>query len=376
MTEKEIAELRRRFKADKSNISHVRGCYVNENREIISEFDQSLTLARQEETEKILGVLRKTLSGTPQKNLLDIEFDTRQVAEGEEHHLLMALRDSRLEDTGAVRTLFDKIIQSAPLEGNYLILLACDAYDVPYRSRDGLRQDDGSDQVFTYILCSICPVKLTKDALSYYVDENRFCTVPADWVVAPPEAGFLFPAFDDRATNLYGALYYTKNSGEIHPELVEVLFRQVAPMPADTQKETFQSILAQTLEDACDYQVVQAVHDQLCGMVQANKENKDEPPLSVSRETVERVLLDQGVPQERVEAFGRQYDAQFGPETDLSPRNIVSAGQTELKTPDVRIQVNPERGDLVETRIIDGARYILIRAEESVEVNGVPITIH
>ena len=41
----------------------------------------------------------------------------------------------------------------------------------------------------------------------------------------------------------------------------------------------------------------------------------------------------------------------------------------------MRIQVNPERGDLVETRIIDGARYILIRAEESVEVNGVPICI-
>ena len=375
MTEKEIAELRRRFKADKSNISHVRGCYVNENREIISEFDQSLTLSRQEETEKILTVLRKTLSGTPQKNLLDIEFDTRQVAEGEEHHLLMALRDSRLEDTGAVRALFEKIIQSAPVEGNYLILLACDAYDVPYRGGDGMRQEDASDQVFTYVLCSICPVKPTKDALSFYVNENRFCAVPADWVVAPPEAGFLFPAFDDRATNLYGALYYTKNSAEIHPQLVEALFRQTAPMAADTQKETFQSVLAGALEDACDYHVVQAVHDQLCGMVQANKENKDEAPLTVSRSTVERVLQDQGVPQERVEEFSREFDRQFGEEAELSPRNIVSAGQTELKTPDVRIQVNPERGDLVETRIIDGARYILIRAEESVEVNGVPICI-
>lgn len=76
-----------------------------------------------------------------------------------------------------------------------------------------------------------------------------------------------------------------------------------------------------------------------------------------------------------MEEFSREFDRQFGEEAELSPRNIVSAGQTELKTPDVRIQVNPERGDLVETRIIDGARYILIRAEESVEVNGVPITI-
>ena len=94
MNEKEIAEIRRRFKPDKSNITHVRGCYVNEKREIISEFDQSLTLSRQEDAEKLLNVLRKTLSGTAGKNLLDIEFDTRQVVEGEEHRLLMADRKS------------------------------------------------------------------------------------------------------------------------------------------------------------------------------------------------------------------------------------------------------------------------------------------
>ena len=206
MNEKEIAEIRRRFKPDKSNITHVRGCYVNEKREIISEFDQSLTLSRQEDAEKLLNVLRKTLSGTAGKNLLDIEFDTRQVVEGEEHRLLMALRDSRLGDQEAVHALFQRVIASLDLEGNYLILLAHDTYDVPYRSKDGMRQEDASDQVFSYILCSICPVKLTKDALSYYIQENQFHSVAADWVVAPPEVGFLFPAFDDRRTNLSNAL--------------------------------------------------------------------------------------------------------------------------------------------------------------------------
>ena len=63
MTEKEVAELRRRFRADKSNITHVRGCYVNSNREIISEFDQSITMLGQEEGEMLLATLRKTLSG-------------------------------------------------------------------------------------------------------------------------------------------------------------------------------------------------------------------------------------------------------------------------------------------------------------------------
>ena len=375
MNEKEIAELRRRFRQDKSSITHVRGCYVNENREIISEFDQSLTLSRQEDAEKILAVLRKTLSGAVGRNLLDIEFDTRQVVEGDEHRLLMALRDSRLADQEAVHALFRRVIASLDLAGNYLILLAYDAYDVPYRSKDGQRQDDASDQVFTYILCAVCPVKLTKDALSYYIQENQFRSVEADWVVAAPEVGFLFPAFDDRATNLYNALDYTRDISQSHPDFVDALFKSQVPMPAAVQKETFQSILGDTLEEECRYEVVQAVHDELCGMIAAHKESKEEDPLVVSKVTVKRVLHECGVSPDHVERFEEQYDRQFGPEADLPPRNIVDEKQLEVKTPDVTIKVSPERSDLVETRVIDGRRYILIRAEEGVEVNGVQIHI-
>ena len=373
MNEKEIAELRRRFRQDKSSITHVRGCYVNENREIISEFDQSLTLSRQEDAEKILAVLRKTLSGAVGRNLLDIEFDTRQVVEGDEHRLLMALRDSRLADQEAVHALFRRVIASLDLAGNYLILLAYDAYDVPYRSKDGQRQDDASDQVFTYILCAVCPVKLTKDALSYYIQENQFRSVEADWVVAAPEVGFLFPAFDDRATNLYNALYYTRDISQSHPDFVDALFKSQVPMPAAVQKETFQSILGDTLEEECRYEVVQAVHDELCGMIAAHKESKEEDPLVISKVTVKQVLHECGVSPDHVERFEEQYDRQFGPEADLPPRNIVDEKQLEVKTPDVTIKVSPERSDLVETRVIDGRRYILIRAEEGVEVNGVQI---
>ena len=375
MNEKEIAELRRRFRQDKSSITHVRGCYVNENREIISEFDQSLTLSRQEDAEKILAVLRKTLSGAVGRNLLDIEFDTRQVVEGDEHRLLMALRDSRLADQEAVHALFRRVIASLDLAGNYLILLAYDAYDVPYRSKDGQRQDDASDQVFTYILCAVCPVKLTKDALSYYIQENQFRSVEADWVVAAPEVGFLFPAFDDRATNLYNALYYTRDISQSHPDFVDALFKSQVPMPAAVQKETFQSILGDTLEEECRYEVVQAVHDELCGMIAAHKESKEEDPLVISKVTVKQVLHECGVSPDHVERFEEQYDRQFGPEADLPPRNIVDEKQLEVKTPDVTIKVSPERSDLVETRVIDGRRYILIRDEEGVEVNGVQIHI-
>jgi hypothetical protein len=375
MNEKEIAELRRRFRADKSSISRVRGCYVNEKREIISQFDQSLGILGQTESEQLLSTLRKTLSGTLGKNLLDIPFDTRQVVEGDQHKLLMTLRNSALRDEEAVSAFYQRVIQSLDLEGNYLILLVQDDYDVPYRSKDGERQDDASSEVFRYILCSICPVKQTKEALSYYVYENAFHSISADWVVSAPEMGFLFPSFDERSTNLYDALYYCKDTSQTHPDFVEAVFHAPAPMPAAEQMETFQALLEDTLSDECRYQVVQSVHGQLREMIEEHKANKVEEPLVVDKGTVRRVLEHSGVSEEHVEAFEERYDDAFGADADLSPRNLVDTKQLEITTPDVTIKVSPDRGDLVETRLIDGARYILIRAEEGVAVNGVPIQI-
>ncbi len=375
MNEKEIAEIRRRFRKEKSNITHIRGCYVNENQEIVAQFDQSLAMMSEEETNTFLAILKRTLSGTLGKNLIDLSFDTQQVVESEEHSLLMALRNSRLEDEEAVGAFFQKVIESTALEGNYLILLAHDTYDVPYRAKDGARQDDASEEVYSYILCSLCPIKLTKPALSYYVAENAFHNRTADWLVAPPELGFLFPAFDDRSTNLYNTLYYTRSSAESHDRFVEAVFRRELPMPADEQKEAFQGILEETLADECSLDAVQAVHDQLRELIENHKLNKEEEPLVMTKDMVRQVLGSCGVTETQMVIFDEQYDAQFGSGMELRPQNLVDPKRFEVRTPSVTIHVDPERGDLVETRVINGVKYILIRADEGVEVNGVNIHI-
>ena len=376
MNEKEIAELRRRIRPDKSSITHVRGCYVNESREIIAQFDQSLALMTQEESEKFLGLLRKSLSGTVGKNLIDITFTTQQVVDSPEHRLLMALRSSALGEEEAVQALFERCIASLTIEGNYLVLLAYDTYDVPFRSRDGEKQADaGNGEVFSYILCCVCPVKQTKPALSYHVQENEFHEQKMDYLVSAPELGFLFPAFDERSTNLYNALYYTRDTADSRQEFIDAVFHTPAPMPAQEQRETFQSILGEALGEECSLDVVQSVHEQFCGLIQEHKESHEVEPLTISKGTVRQVLSSCGVSEDRSQLFAQQYDEAFGGDTDLSPKNLVDAKQMELKTPDVTIQVNPERSDLVKTQVIDGKKYILIRADEGVEVNGVPIHI-
>lgn len=376
MNEKEVAELRRRIRPDHNAITHIHGCYVNEKGEIVARFDQPMSMLSQEETERMLGLLRKTLSGGLGKNLTDITFATRQVVEGEEHKLLMTLRDSELRDEEAVENLFHTVIRVLQMEGNYLILLASDRYDVPFRGKDdAVLKDDASGEVYSYILCAVCPVKQTKPGLSYYVNENEFHSLSADWVVAAPELGFLFPAFDERSTNLYNALYYSRDTAENHPEFVDAVFRAQPPMAPAAQKETFQGLLHDVLEEDCCMDVVQAVQDRLCTMVDEHKQSKDPRPLTVSKNTVKNVLSTCGVSDEKVVAFGDQYDARFGEDADLSPRNLVDINRMEIKTPDVTIRVSAERSDLLQTRVIDGAKYILIRAEEGVEVNGVPVHI-
>lgn len=375
MNEKEVSEIRRRFRPDKSNITHIRGCYVNEKGEIISQFDQSLLSTPQEESENILSVLKRTLSGTLGKNLIDIVFDTKQVVDSDEHRLLMALKDSSLKDEEAVQTFFEHVIQALYLEDNYLILLTHDTYDVPYRSKDGEKLEDASSEVYSYILCSICPVKMTKPALSFYVNENKFHNRMADWIVAPPALGFLFPAFDDRSANIYNALYYTRDITENHPEFTDAIFNSEIPMPAAAQKEAFQAILGDTLDEDCSYEVVQAVHDQLYEMIEEHKLDKEADPLVISKHTVKKVLQNCGVSDSHVTAFEEKYDDAFGAGAQLSPKNIVDTKQVEVRTPNVTIRVNPDRGDLVETRVINGVKYILIRADEGVEVNGVSVHI-
>ena len=375
MNQKELNEIRRRFRLDKNNFSRIFGCYVNSNREVISWIDASLGLMRQEEQEMYLGLLKKTLSGTPGRNLIDIEFSTAQVADSDEHRLLMRLRDSGLEDEEAVQALYEKIAGSLHLADNYLILLAADRYDVPFRSRDGFQQEEGSEQQFSYILCSICPVKETKPVLRYDSAEGKFHERGTDWVAAAPEVGFLFPAFDDRATNLYGALYYTKNTDNSYEEFVSAVFNLQPPMPAGTQRETFREVLTDALEDECSVNVVQNVHTALRELVLTHKETRTEEPLAVTRQEVGAVLEHCGVSEPKMAAFNVKYGEAFGGGSEVPPQNLLGAAQLEYRTPDVVIRVNPDRQDLVQTRVLGGAKYLLINVDEGMELNGVSVRV-
>lgn len=376
MNDKEIGELRRHLRRDRSNMTAICGCYVNGEKEIITSFRQSLGLMPENEAEKYFALFKRTLSGTIGKNLIDICFKTAQVGNSEEHKLLMDLQDSRLKDEELVQKLYAKIIEHTTMEDSYLILLGCDTYDVPFKSKDDSFQKDNSDESYTYIVCSICPVKQTKPNLHYVAEEKLFHDGAINHMVSAPVLGFLFPAFDNRSTNIYNALYYTRDTKQSNEELVSALFHTPIPKPAAEQKKSFEALLGSALDDECSMEVVQEVHNQLCQRIEMHKEAKVAEPLMITKEDVKQVLKGCGVSDNHVAKFSVDYDEAFGFEADLHPKNIIDNKHFEIKTADVSIKVAPDRADLIETRVIGGVKYIMICADEDVEVNGVSIHIH
>jgi len=246
---------------------------------------------------------------------------------------------------------------------------------VPFKSKDDVTQADNSGAVYTYLLCAVCPVKQTKPNLHYVAENKEFHDGGIAQVAQAPALGFLFPAFDDRAANIYNALFYTRDTAQSYQTLIDSLFNVQAPKPAAEQKKNFEALLSSSLQDNCSLEVVQNVHDQLRQCIEMHKEAKAVEPLLVSKEQIKTALEECGVPEANVAKFSIDYDEAFGFEAELHPKNIIDKNRFEIKTPDVSIKVSPDRSDLIETRVIGGVKYILICADENVEVNGVNIHI-
>lgn len=374
MNQKEINELRRRWKPDKNAVSRICGCFVNSNHEIIADLDESLGMMPQEEAEKYLTLLKKALSGTLGKNLIDIVFSTQQVMEGEEHKLLMDLRATGMRDNQIRQAFYQKVIQSLDMgDSSYLLLLANDSYDVPRRNRDVLRTED-SDEVFSYILCAVCPVKTGKTELGYYSGDNEFHCA-ASQTVAAPELGFLFPAFDDRSTNIYNALFYSRKAGELHQEFIDAIFHTDLPMSAAEQREAFESALSEALGSSCSLEIIRAIHEQLAARIEAHQEEKNPEPLTVSPNEISKVLLDCGVPEEQAEAFQVACGEKFGIGAVLNPVNLIDAKKVELKTEKMSLSIDPEYSHLIEAKVIDGQKVLVVPVEDHLEFNGVAVNV-
>lgn len=389
MNQRDISEIKRRLNPAKRNNNVLRGRYVTDTGEVISSFAKRTGTMPQEETEKYLAIFKRALSGTFGQNLHHVELSCTIDALGEEQKQLLELADSGLTDEEAVESIYQKAtdfirqstqeklqsIEEQAAAGNYLILLLHDGYDVPARDNNDEIDRENSNRIFRYILCCICPVKQGKPALCYDAADGEFHNRLANWTVGMPEMGFLYPAYEEGGSNIYRALYYTKDTTDLHNRFLQEVFGTELGMTAAQQQETFQAIMQETLAEECGMDIAQAVHESVCTMLEERKADKYAEPLSLDADAMKNVLRDCGVSEEKTADFAKRYDESFGEHVALPAVNMVSAKQFRVETPSVSIRVAPENRDLIETREIDGKYYILVLADGDVEVNGMKISI-
>ena len=372
MTRKELNEIKSQYTLEDCGILRLCGCYVDGERNKITQFNENFLNLPEEEKHKYFDIFKKTLSGTPGKNLVDMKFNVDAYADEGARTFLMNLRDSGLKDDRLLNEFYDRIINNYSYVGNYLILLINQVYDIPAVTTDNIEMDDASDEVYSYILCSICHVNLSKPGLGYDEEDNNFHDKKQNHMVDVPDVGFLFPAFNKRSADEDMTLFYTKDVSEFEDGLIDCLLDCAVPLPAKQQKETFTSLVNEALGEEADLEIVKNIHENLEQIIEEKKQESP-APVMLDKTEMKKKKEKSGVKEEKLENFEEHFEMAAGEHGKLVASNVSSGKKFEVKTPDVVIKINSDKTDIVSTQVIDGRQCLVIQIDERLEVNGISV---
>lgn len=369
MDRKEIQEIRKTMTKDRCVIDRMTGCFVAEDGTIITQLKQTFRALQEEELEKYCELFRKTLTGKIGKNLFTMEFPLQEENAGGKQAMMFRMLQSDYTDEELNNEFFTHILENLDLAGRHLIVLAHGVYDVPGRTSDGIDMDDASENVYSFMVCCICPVVEVKEGLCYDEETLSFINKRSDLGVQMPELGFLYPAFHDRGADIHSILYYAKKEDERHPELMDGLIGGDMPVTESVQKELFTGLVEQTLGRDCDFENVKNLTDALDEMVKQNEDSEE--PLELGKTEVRRILNDTGIAPKALEQFEEAYDQEVGEGKTFRAENIAGRTVMEIKSPSVKISVKSEMSSMITTKVIDGREYILIPVQDDIELNGI-----
>lgn len=358
MNKKEILELKRRMTKTNCTFTRMCGCYVNAEKEIVLTFNENFLNLGEDELHKYLEIATKTLSGTRGNNLLELTFPKEQEEAGGKQQFLMGLKESKLKNDELSQTFYQLVIDNYDYAGNYLIILFHDVYDVMAKTSDN-RTLDESEEVYEYLLGAVCPVTLSKAALGYIETENRIGPRMRDWVVGVPDAGFVFPAFTGRSTDIHSVMFYTRDTKEPHDEFMEFILGCTARQTATEKKNMFTDIISGAVPDERRRgRVLYDIHETLQGMVDEKAlftEPAQEPdPIVLTPQAIKDVLATSKVPEEIAERIGQSYVEKFSIEPPVAEllvdKKILSSGAHERREEELLIEVQQLKDELGQTK--------------------------
>ena len=371
MNKKEISEIKKQFTPANCDITRICGCYVDAEKNKKTELKEAFLSLSEEEMFKYFEIFKKTLSGTLGKNLMNMEFPLEEEKEGGKHEFLMKLRKSKLKDDQLIESFYDKIIENYDYPENYYIILVHAVYDIPGKTSDNATLNDASDEVFRYLLCSICPMSLDKPGLAYNEEAKTVENRKRSWNVEMPTHGFLFPAFNDRSTDIHAALCYTKKSIDKQTVFFRTMFGATMPESAEEQKQMFETVVEKTFGAAPEFAFVKSVNDNLARITE---EKKDQNNGGMNKDELRSIFEESGADETDLETFERVYDEVVGKGKELLPENILNASKLEIKTEEAVVSAKLGEGSSIETKVVDGVRCLVLPLNGICSINGIKVS--
>lgn len=383
MINAEVLELKKRFRKDKASFYKIAGCYVNEKKEPVYTFSQSFLNLPEQEMFKYLEIVNKALSGKIGNNLLNVEFPIEKEKPGGKQYELYELRKTDFADETMMQKLYSDIINTYEHMNNYLILLFCDKYDIPVRTKDKIKLGD-SEEVFHYCVCAICPVELTQPNLGFIDKDTGLAITSRDWVVQAPETAFMYPAFNDRSTDVHSFLFFTKNAKTPHTEIIEDMMGCEYNLTSTQKKTRFNEVFQNKLDDMPDTEVANVIVDveyKLQQMIDAYKAEYGETEiLKVKKDVLQTVIDDIAIPDEKkddiVEALCDVFDDTNTDASILVASGNMRIGEVRAEKQIIADALSRKEKELAqyketktarkyETKIINGVEYMLIPTENN-----------
>lgn len=389
MDKKSISELRRRLKKDTCTFTKMTGCYVDDNKNKVLNIDEIFLNLEDEEYYKFLEIAKKVLSTNLGNNILELEFPLKEEEPGGHQQFLLALKKSELKDEALLERFYDLVIEKYDALGNYLILLFHDRYDVMVKTSDNNYVDE-SEEVYEYIICAICPMILSKPGLGYNKPDNKISTLSREWMVGMPETGFVFPAFNDRSSDIHSVLMYTANAEEVHTEMIQDIL-------GCQEKLTFaqkQNVLSDMVGEVVD---VDSLKDIMTSVnIELAQVCDTEPEEVVSKENIKSALEYAGVSENNAIKIGEKYVEEMIDElplvSDIVPNKAAKVvkdnNEKELLKEEVKelnrriasitegggdiiITVNSDKKEMIRREYINGESCLVIPVadNENVKIN-------
>lgn len=368
MNKKEIAEIKKLYGIKNCSIQRLAIGYIDAEKELKCVRSESFLNLPEEEMFKYLDILKKGMSGKVGKNICTLEYETDQESHGSMHESLMQLRSSGLQNEEMLKSFYEKVAENYPEVENVAVILVYNVYDVPGKGEDEFKNIDASEEIYEYISCYFCPVKLEDPGLVY--NGERFEHKDRRWEIAKPIHGFIFPSFEDRSADIHCITIYNKKPNGQFDSFDKELLGLNPILSADEQKESFASALENAVMNCEEpINVVSSIHEAIVNEMEENNDIN----MDLSYDKLSDIVKEAGVSDEDTDSLIEELRETMN-DKPLKATNIVDK-KTKIKSSDMEIKIDVDNSSNIEKREIDGRVYLLVPLSDTsdIEVNGVKL---